>query len=473
MTRRRLPHELALPRRTLLRGAVGGVVVTLALPALEAMLNEHGTTHADGSPLPRRLVTWMWGNGCRLEHWTPATQGPNYAPTEELAPLINVKGDCAILSNFKNYVAGRRGHHDGMAAFWTGYPFIQLDPQGAPYASKIAAKSLDQIAADIIGQNTYFKSLQVGVTKRHCTNQGPTLSTMSHRGVDQPLQAERDPQALFDKLFNSFMPTDDPEGAVRVAALDAVQGDVQRLKKRLSRADQARLDAHLEGLSQLQRQLLTIPPNCEVPAPPVVEPFNPDGTEPLVELNEAMVSLVTMALSCDLTRVVSFMYTGASGSQQFATLTPDKFPEFPGAADLSHADHHQTSHMNLAYEQLYIHRSTIISMEALAHLLETMKAFAEGTGNLLDQSCVYASSDVCEGWAHSEVDFPIVLAGGAGGRLKSNIGHYRSPNMESVSNLGLAVLKAVIDYPDDITKFGGSDGTYDGTSTTPCSAVLV
>ena len=37
--RRKLPHEWQLSRRTMLRGALGGATVALALPTLEAMLN--------------------------------------------------------------------------------------------------------------------------------------------------------------------------------------------------------------------------------------------------------------------------------------------------------------------------------------------------------------------------------------------------------------------------------------------------
>jgi hypothetical protein len=470
--RRKLPHELKLPRRTLLRGVVGGAAAALALPTLEAMLNDNGDALARGGELPRRLLTWVFGNGCRLDHWVPSQTGPSYTLTQELAPISSVRDYCRIMSGFRNYVAGRRGHHDGMAGIMSGRPFIQLDPQGAPYASKFSGESFDQIVADIVGVDTYFKSLQVGVSKRHLTNQGPTLMTMSHRGPDQPLNAERDPQALFDKLFNSFLPSDDPNAALRASTLDAVLMDAQRLKKRVSATDQARLDAHLEAIFELQKQILAIPPECDVPPKPDVDPFLPDGAEPLVELNEVMAKLVVMALSCDMTRVVSYMFTGPSGGAQFHMLPPSEFPEFPGAKDYSHADHHQISHFNLAYEQEFIHRSTIVSVQAFAHMLELFQSTLEGDGNLLDNSCILMFSDVAEGWNHSEIDFPIIVAGHAGGRLKQDVGHFRSPSEESVTNISLACIKAVIPEPDQVDQFGGSDGTYDGFTSTPCAAVL-
>jgi len=472
VSRRKLKSELKLPRRTMLRGALGGGVVAMALPALEAMLDDHGEALADGTELPRRLLTWMFGNGCRLEHWTPATTGPDYELTEELAPLAAVKSDITVLTGFRNYVAGRRGHHDGMAGFFSCHPFIQLDPMGAPYASKFGGPSFDQIVADIIGETTFYKSLQVGVTKRYEASQGPTLATMSHRGPDQPLAMERDPQALYEKLFLSFMPADDPSAALRAQALDTVMNDAQRLKRRVSSSDRNRIDAHLESIFQVQKQLLSIPPSCDLPPKPDVDPYNPDMTEPLVAINEAMAQLVALAFSCDLTRVISFMFTGASGGQQFYMLGPDAFPEYPNAKDYSHSNQHQVSHMNLDYEQDFIHKSAVVSMEALATLLETLKAKSEGEVTLLDQCAVMAVSDVAEGWAHSEIDHPIVIAGGAGGRLNQNVGHYRSPDEESISDISLAVAKSVLPDPEAITELGSNDGTYQGLTTTPCAAIF-
>jgi hypothetical protein len=471
MTRRKLRHELVLPRRTLLRGALGGAAVALGVPCLEAMLADHGEALAGGEPLPRRLVTWVWGNGCRLEHWTPATEGPGYALTPELQPLAAVKDHFTVLTGFRNYVAGRRGHHDGMAGIFSCHPFIQLDPMGAPYASKFGGPSIDQVVADKIGGASFIKSLQVGVTKRHLADQGPTLQTLSHRGPDQPLMMERDPQKVYENLFMSFTPPDDPTAGLRARALDAVLEDAQRLKKRVGAADRLRLDAHLESVNQLQNKILALPPSCTLPENPDVEIWLPDGSEPLDEINEVMSHLVAMALSCDLTRVVSYMFTGPSGGQQFTELTPDKFPDHPGEPDLSHADHHNTSHVNLPYEQDYIHQSTVISMRNLAYFLETLLGTEEGTQTLLDSTCVLAASDVAEGWNHSELDFPLIVAGRAGGRLKEGVGHYRSPDEEPIHDVSLACEKSVLDDPEEIKELGSDVGQYTGRTDTPCAAI--
>ena len=133
--------KLVLSRRTMLRGMIGSAAVALALPPLEAMLNSHGTAFANGDALPRRFMTWFFGNGVRLDQWTPKGQGPGYGLTDELAPLKDVRDYCSILSGFNNKAGyGRRGHHDGIAGCFSGHPFIEIDPMGAPYASKFGGR---------------------------------------------------------------------------------------------------------------------------------------------------------------------------------------------------------------------------------------------------------------------------------------------------------------------------------------------
>ena len=50
-------------RRQVLRGLMGGGVVSVALPFFDCFLNENGTAFASGAPLPVRFGTWYWGMG--------------------------------------------------------------------------------------------------------------------------------------------------------------------------------------------------------------------------------------------------------------------------------------------------------------------------------------------------------------------------------------------------------------------------
>lgn len=187
--------RFTLSRRTMLRGAVGGTTVALALPLLEAMLNSNGTALAAGGPLPRRLVTWFFGNGVALEdvgdaglgnRWAPDQEGPGYPLTPQLAPLAEagVAEYCSLLTGFDIKAAGlhRHGHHDGVAGFFSGHPFIELPHEDNSYSSKFGGPSIDQVAAEAIGGQTFLPSVQIAVSKRIVGSEGPTLQFLSHKG---------------------------------------------------------------------------------------------------------------------------------------------------------------------------------------------------------------------------------------------------------------------------------------------------
>src|SRR5215470_14276446 len=149
-----------LNRRALLKG-LGAAV---ALPTLDAMLNSHGNAYADGAPVPKRFATFFFSNGVILSRWRPAATGPSWSLTEELAPLVNVKSYVNVVSGYKIKIPNLRGHHTGAAGILSGYPFIPLPPEGAPYNSKFGGPSVDQIAADAIGSSNTFPSIQIAVS---------------------------------------------------------------------------------------------------------------------------------------------------------------------------------------------------------------------------------------------------------------------------------------------------------------------
>jgi hypothetical protein len=60
------------------------------------------------------------------------------------------------------------------------------------------------------------------------------------------------------------------------------------------------------------------------------------------------------------------------------------------------------------------------AMTNLNDLLAKMKDTADGASNLLDNSCVYSTSCTSESQTHSPLDFPILVAGKAGGKLKGD-----------------------------------------------------
>jgi len=453
------PTRRPLSRRTMLRGALGGSAVALALPALEAMLNTHGDAHADGTELPRRFVTWFFGNGVALVDPANPAAGLRFAPTEtgeyaltpQLAALENVKEYCSILSGFEINAAAehRRGHHDGVAGFFSGYPFIELEANGAPYASKFGGPSIDQVVAAEIGDQTFLPSIELAISKRVITGEGPTLQYMSHKGPDEPLPQIFDPREAWERMFGSFSVPDDPEKPTRLSVLDAVSEDVKRLQSRVGAADRQRLEAHLSSVALLRAQIDAMPPACTLPLQPNQDNEDIDGSEQLAEVNAVMSDLLALAFRCDITRVASVQFSGSVAYTVFSELGQSM-------------GHHEMTHDSTQNEN--VDQATIYTIGQFAYLLEALKNTDEGGLNLLDNSCLLLSSDAASGLTHSVFDQPCIVAGGGGGALVHPGIHYRSPSAENNSDILLACLQTTC--PTATSAGGGI-----GQSTTPLSAL--
>ncbi len=444
-----------LDRRTFLRGSLGAAAATIALPPLEIMFNGNGNAFADGSPIPTRFGVFFWGNGVIPERWTPAGtgQGGAWTLSEQLAPLASVKSHLTVLSGLGVKTANLRGHHAGTAGILSGANIIPQDPGDAGYASTFSLPSIDQVVADHVGAQTRFRSVEVGVDERVSKVEGTTLRYLSHNGPDNVNPQEYNPVAVFERLFGEGFveaggtPVVDPTLALRRNILDAVKADADALRPRLGMSDRARLDQHLEGVSALQTRIQALEDNvivsglsCEKPAAPEFTPTTSAAEQRL--RSRVMADLLAMACACDLTRVWSNLFNGSvSGTYYWDVDSQTTF--------------HSLTHDEPG-DQPKVHQCVVFIMEELAYLLERLQATPEGEGTLLDHSLILCSSDVSLGRSHSLHDYPILLAGKAGGRLKGDY-HYRQFGQNASAAL-FSALQAM-DLP--ITEFGADNGRVD------------
>ncbi len=433
---------MKLPRRLFLRGA--GAM--LALPTFECLLNAHGDAYANGTALPKRFVVWFFGNGILKEWWVPGTTGSTWALSPELSPLVNaaagidLKNDVTVFSGGV-VKAGLAGHNQGQVGILSGGPHLETMTSTSTVSSKFSIPSVDQIAADAIGTTTKFKSLQLGVSKRVLKTEGPAQQYLSHRGPDEPLPAETNPVALFNLLFPGAAPTTtDPKTGLRVSLLDKVKEDAARLNKRLGARDRQRLDAHLTAVNELRAQLVatqsTTGPVCPTPAAVTQTNVDSNAVEPYEAVNKAMSDLMALAFACDLTRVVTFQFTGSVGGQCFPFLGP----AWPFVRSSEHEISHRINDLPISTRD-QMHAGITFTMKNFAATLQALKSKAEGAGNLLDNSCVLCTSDVSDGFAHSLDEFPLLIAGKAGGVLKSGQ-HIRKVG-QNTSDVLLTCLRAV------------------------------
>lgn len=430
--------KFRLDRRTFLRGVAGGAAVSIALPPLEAMFNAHGTALAQGQPIPKRFGVWFWGNGIRRAHWTPDGTGTNWNPRAELEPLARNPA----LKSYVSPVTGlevktdRHPHHSGMAAIMTGSRYHLVGPTRDTIVSSFAFPSIDQVVAERWAQDPAtrapFRSLEVGVCRFHGTDEGTTFQHLSHNGPNNVNPSEYEPLRLFQRLFGA--PLDAQRNAARATILDAVRNDVLRLQPRVSTADRQRLAQHLDSIRSIEQRLMTGAAVCTTPDQPNASYPDDMGREPIAEKNQVMSDLLAMALACDLTRVFSVLFSTAGAGTVFWMA---------GARNSQHQIAHDERDPG-AEQQPTIHASVVFTMEQLAYFLERLRTTQEGAGNLLDSCGILCTTELSEGYTHSNDEFPVLIAGRAGGALNSGY-HYRSNTRENTTKALLTLLRAMGD----------------------------
>jgi hypothetical protein len=157
---------------------------------------------------------------------------------------------------------------------------------------------------------------------------------------------------------------------------------------------------------------------------------------------------MAMAFACDIRQIATVQFTGSVG-----------FTVFPGAG----AGHHDLTHDGNPEAQNKVHESTVFTMACFSSLLQKLRAMPEGAGNVLDNSLWLATSDTAEGLTHSVDDYPILLAGRAGGAMRFPGVHVRGPSLirKNTADVLVTILRAM-----------GSNRTSIGTGTTASSSVV-
>lgn len=417
-----------LNRRLFLRGAlVTGGVAALPLPILDGMLNSHGTAFAAGEALPKRYVTWFFGNGILPPLWVPSSTGADWQLSEQLKPLADVKDYLTVVSGLANKFQTSAFHPVGSAASTTG---------GGTANNSAVVASIDQLVAGGLQGKAPLKSLELGVSD--ATPNGPenTLHAVSHSGKNAPNYPEFDPHAVFQRVFGKAVPATDPASQKAAQAqksvLDAVLADAAELKPKLSAADQQRLEKHMEGIRQLELSLNGMTASCEAPVDPTTQNILRDKkSEAPKNVNDVMSQMLALALSCSQTHTASVVFTLPAAHVYYRHLGTDMNDDFHDT--VCHTDQGDNK------SQTRVNRGVIYTMECLATFLEAMKGITEGSGTLLDSSLVYVTSCCSWGKVHSYDEWPVLLAGKAGGALTGNQ-HLRAPG-ENLSKVLFSIAK--------------------------------
>jgi hypothetical protein len=446
--------QALISRRTVLRG----LGTAMALPLLDAMFPEvvRATAGAPGAARPPQRMAFLYvPNGAYMPYWMPKAEGPEFELTPCLQPMAEHRKDMIVFGGLTCDKARPNGDGAGDHARAGGAFLTGAQPKKTAGANFQAGLSVDQFAAQQLGERTRFPSLELAIEKyRGAGNCDSGYScvyehTLSWKNATTPLPPEVNPKQVFNRLFAEK--PNDPEAAaraeLRASVLDSVLEDAKDLSRKLGGNDQKKLDQYLTGVRELEKRIARAETLSPVVLPDDVS--RPAGVPvDLTEHIHLMCDLLVLAFQTDVTRICAFMI-GREGSEQKYRMA--------GVNEGHHSiSHHQNKPDNLAK----IKAINIYHMTQLAYLTGKLKSVPEGEGTLLDNCMIAYGSAIADPNRHHHHDLPVVLVGQGGGTIKT--GRYiRYPNETPLNNLWLAMLER---FGVTAEKLGDSTGVLQGLS---------
>jgi Protein of unknown function (DUF1552) len=431
----------ALPRRTFLRG----FGTALALPLLDAMVPAMTALAATPANPVRRLGFIYIPMGAHIPQWTPP--GPS-GPLGELSPILRslapFKDQLTVLTNMELKNAYPGTHATSNAAFlsaatakWTESSDYEL------------ATTVDQIAAKHAGQETRLPSLELAMdlltTVGQCDNGYACVyqNNLSWSSPTTPLPAEAHPRAVFERLFGEGGSAADRQAELRKnsSLLDWVNEDIARLQKKLGPGDRNKVNQYLDTVREVERRIQKA--EAETADSHLPDLDRPVGV-PAAYADHAklMFDLQTLAMQGDVTRVFTFQL-----ARETSTRT---YPEI-GVSD----PHHPLTHNKGNPEMLAkVAKINAFHVELFAYFLDKLKNTKDGAGSLLDHTVYLYGSGMGNPDVHSHVNLPILVAGGAAGKVKGGL-HIKYAEPTPLANLHLTLLDRV---GDKLDSFADSKG---------------
>ena len=452
-----------IPRRTMLRG----LGATVALPFLDAMVPARGlwTRTASGASLDRTRLVCIemvhgaagsneWGAAQHL--WSPAETGHSFdLGPSALSPLEPYRKYLTIVSDTD--VRGAEAvtqpeiggdHFRSSAVFLT-----QTHPKQTESSDVRAGISLDQIYAKRFGQDTPIPSMQLCIENVDqaggCAYGYSCVYTdmISWASPTEPLPMIRDPRMAFDQLFGAGGSSRQRASRRRAttSVLDYISGQVADLNRRLDPTDRQRMERYLDDVREIERRIQKVEArnvSGEARELPEAPAGVPDSFDEHVKL---MFDLQALAFQADVTRVFSFKMGRDASSRVY--------PESGVAKGFHPASHHGNKHGNITeFAQINRYHASL-----LPYFLEKLQSIQDAEASLLDRTLIVYGSPMGDPNIHNHKRCPLIVLGGANGRLPGNV-HLKAQPGTPMANVMLTIMHAI--GLTDIERFGDSTGTF-------------
>ena len=425
-------REKQIPRRTFLRGCGAA----LALPLLDAMQ----ARGAKSVQPPKRIAFFYTPNGVAQTAWHPAESGNNFALSRTLQPLEPLRKKISLFTNLDRVkVPGTDGHAQAGACYLSTAAPDELSPAGYPLK-----RTIDQVIADTVGNATPFRSLELSCNSFTDNRESVYFDNISWYGHGHVARSIKDPRRVFQRLFNV------KEHRANSSLLDLVLADAQDLQGKLGRLDRHKLDEYMDSVRTVEQQIERITKRqVDIRDIDLEEPEKLWTTMRRDEYIQIMGDLMILALQTDLTRVSSMMVAPERWS------TPLMFED----VFVKPIDHHGWTHNQKNAEVLGdLEKLDHFHMRQFARISAKMDAIQEGEGTLLDNMMFTYGSGLSSGMLHECTNLPTVIAGSAGGLLKTNR-HEQHAKGTPIANLWVSMAQIM---GVKTNRLGDSNGSLKG-----------
>ncbi|WP_202921470.1 DUF1552 domain-containing protein [Anatilimnocola aggregata] len=383
----------------------GGMLLTPFLQKLEAQ--ERGTYRT-----PKRVVFVLFGNGFPEFGSVPTGVSLEVQETQQI-PLDQheLPFDIEPFKPYKDRLAILHGLRGGRVMPYHGGGFGALsglfNGAGTERFTKVAGESIDAaIARKLPG---IFPILNLGIDPGSASTQAHYCS--SAWGPGRPIASQCRPELAYQSLFGSIGATKN-DFASRRNLLDLMSGDIKKLEANLTGIEREQLDHHIAALEALSKRESNLSNKFEAgtlaeSAPQLPSPFPVTWKDTVT----AQFDIAASALAVGLTNVVTITselcairgkYSGISDvtTHQLGHDDPDKELNLQGFKVLALTRRHMA--------------------ERTAALLEKLKSTPEDSGTMLDNTLVVFMSDSAETQHSAANNWPFVLLGNLGGRIRTN-----------------------------------------------------
>jgi hypothetical protein len=442
-----------IERRCVIKG------LTLGAGGLHGKRVQERLEH-DGAVAPRFVFVFesngMWRNQVEPKNAPSAKDDPpadlplsDLELPEPLVPLAPLKERMAIVLGLSS--------REAFANHGSGYGALGCYNARAGLANGVHNEALGQTIDHALAGRLPGVIPVVGLGISHDPN---TVFANTVSAVDRkrPLPIVCRPEVAFASLFGSVAEGDAAKlFNSRQHLLDYIQADVRRVRAALPAMDREKLDAYLQTFEQMrdrQAKVHKIRDRLQANVP-AIDAFN---GQRLTDRFEAQSLLAIASLASGLTNVaIVDASCGPHGYKTWKELGVNM-------------DGHAIGHSSTSPDsENWLMQSVIRQYHAtrVADIATRLAAIPEAGGTMLDNTLIVWMSDSSDSHHGQSLQWPMILVGNLGGRLKTagrflRLPRYGRPGHRTMSDFYLALLRCV---GDERETFGVPDNNLKGVHT--------